>query len=93
VFPADQAPGVSPLLSVTSDDAPTLLIHGDQDELVPISHSERFLDAMKKANAPCKLLIMPGAAHGFPGAQGQQAEKALLDWFDGHLKPSAAEKQ
>lgn len=93
VFPADQAPGVSPLLSVTSDDAPTLLIHGDKDELVPISHSERFLDAMKKANAPCELLIMPGAAHGFPGAQGQQAEKALLDWFDRHLKPSAAEKE
>ena len=93
VFPADQAPGVSPLLSVTSDDAPTLLIHGDKDELVPISHSERFLDAMKKANASCELLIMPGAAHGFPGAQGQQAETALLDWFDRHLKPSETEKE
>jgi acetyl esterase/lipase len=89
VFPADQAPAVSPLLAVSSDDAPTLLIHGDKDELVPISHSERFLDAMKQANATCELLVMPGAAHGFPGEQGQQAESALLDWFDTHLKPTA----
>ena len=54
VFPAEQAVDVSPLLSVTKDDAPTLLIHGDKDELVPISHSERFRDAMTNAEAPRK---------------------------------------
>ncbi|MFO0975600.1 MAG: alpha/beta hydrolase [Planctomycetaceae bacterium] len=86
VFPDDQADDVSPLLAVTKDDAPTLLIHGDKDELVPISHSERFLEAMKKADATCELMVMPGAAHGFPGEQGQKAEAALLDWFDKHLE-------
>ncbi|MEY3459179.1 MAG: Acetylxylan esterase precursor [Planctomycetota bacterium] len=85
VFPDDQAVDVSPLLSVTKDDAPTLLIHGDKDELVPISHSERFHEAMQKAGATSELIVMPGAAHGFPGTQGQQAETALLDWFDRHL--------
>lgn len=85
VFPDDQADDVSPLLAVTKDDAPTLLIHGDKDELVPISHSERFLDAMKKVDATCELMVMPGAAHGFPGEQGQKAETALLDWFDKYL--------
>jgi acetyl esterase/lipase len=85
VFPDDEAVDVSPLLSVTKRSAPTLLIHGDKDELVPISHSERFHEAMQKAGAVCELIVMPGAAHGFPGAQGQQAETALLDWFDRHL--------
>ncbi len=85
VFPDDQAADVSPLLSVTKDDAPTLLIHGDKDELVPISHSERFRDAMLKVDATCELIVMKGAAHGFPGDQGTQAETALLDWFDKHL--------
>lgn len=85
VFPNDQAVDVSPLLSVSKDDAPTLLIHGDKDELVPISHSERFHEAMQQAGALSELIVMPGAAHGFPGAQGQQAESALLDWFDKHL--------
>lgn len=88
VFPDDQADDVSPLLAVTPDDAPTLLIHGDNDELVPISHSERFLKAMQDANATCELIVMKGAAHGFPGDQGTQAETALLDWFDKHLAVS-----
>ena len=85
VFPDDQADDVSPLLAVTKDDAPTLLIHGDKDELVPISHSERFHEAMKNVDATCELMVVPGAAHGFPGEQGQKAEAALLDWFDKHL--------
>jgi acetyl esterase/lipase len=85
VFPDDQASDVSPLLAVTEDDAPTLLIHGDKDELVPISHSTRFVEAMNKANAKCELITMEGADHGFPGEQGQRAEAALLEWFDKHL--------
>jgi len=85
VFPDDQAVDVSPLLAVTKRSAPTLLIHGDKDELVPISHSQRFHEAMQKVGAASELIVMPGAAHGFPGAQGQQAEQALLDWFDRFL--------
>lgn len=85
VFPDDQADDVSPLLAVSADDAPTLLIHGDKDELVPISHSERFHKAMQDAKATCELIVMKGAAHGFPGEQGIQAETALLNWFDKYL--------
>jgi acetyl esterase/lipase len=92
VFSDDLADDVSPLLAVTADDAPTLLIHGDKDELVPISHSERFSEAMKKSNATCELIVMKGAAHGFPGEQGTQAEAALLDWFDKYLAAPAESK-
>lgn len=90
VFPDDQAESVSPLLAVTKDDAPTLLIHGDKDELVPISHSERIRDAMAKAEVTCELIVMKDAAHGFPGEQGTQAETALLNWFDKYLAPPVA---
>ncbi len=65
VFPNEEAPGISPLLAVTPDDAPSLLIHGDKDELVPISHSERQKEAMAKAGAVCELIVVKGAAHGF----------------------------
>ncbi len=92
VFPDSQADNASPLLAVTADDAPTLLIHGDKDELVPISHSERYVEAMKKSGATCELLVMKGAAHGFPGEQGTQAETALLDWFDKYLSGPAEAK-
>ncbi len=88
VFPDDQAADASPLLSVNRHTPPTLLVHGDKDELVPLFHSEKFHEAMQKAAAKCELIVMKGAAHGFPGEQGQQAEKSLVDWFDAHLKTS-----
>lgn len=92
VFPDDQAPDVSPLLSVSRRTPPTLLVHGDKDELVPLFHSEKFHEAMQKVSAKCELMIMKGAAHGFSGEQGQQAESALVDWFDTHLPAKTPEQ-
>ena len=39
-------------------------------------------------DATCELIVIKGAAHGFPGDQGTQAETALLDWFDKYLAKS-----
>jgi uncharacterized protein len=40
--------------------SPILLIHGSEDKLIPISHSER-LKAL--ARSPVELLVVPGAGH------------------------------
>jgi len=45
LFDADKTGDVSPLLHASKDDAPTLLIHGDQDQLVPIHNSTSMLAA------------------------------------------------
>ncbi|NLS97093.1 MAG: alpha/beta hydrolase [Planctomycetaceae bacterium] len=84
-FDAGLADDCSPLLQVTGDDAPTLLIHGDKDELVPIDHSHTILKAMQEAGAPCELLTIEGAGHGFPGEGGRRAMEALVDWFEKYL--------
>ncbi len=39
-------------------------------------------------DATCELIVIKGAAHGFPGDQGTQGETALLDWFDKYLAKS-----
>jgi acetyl esterase/lipase len=94
-FDPKLAESVSPLLHVTPDDAPTLLVHGDKDELVTLDNSERILKAFKQNKVETDLLVIKGAGHGFPGEQGARASQALVDWFDKHLaKPaesSAAE--
>jgi acetyl esterase/lipase len=84
-FDGDLADDCSPLFQVTSDDAPTLLIHGDKDELVPIDHSHSILKAMQEAGVPCELLTIEGAGHAFPGEAGKRAAKARLAWFASHL--------
>jgi acetyl esterase/lipase len=90
-FPAldlemDQAADNSPIVHVTDDDAPTLLIAGDQDELVPIAHSENILKAFQQKGVVAELLVIKGAGHGFQGEDQKKAFDALADWFEKHLK-------
>jgi acetyl esterase/lipase len=84
-FDPAQAAAFSPLLQVTSDDAPTLLIHGDRDTLVPLDHSQKIAEAMKAKNVPCELLVIAGAGHGFPGQDGRRASEACVKWFQQRL--------
>jgi acetyl esterase/lipase len=89
-FDPKLAESVSPLLHVTPDDAPTLLIHGDKDDLVTLDNSERILAAFEEDKVPCELIVIEGAGHGFPGEQGERASQALVEWFDKHLAAGAA---
>ncbi len=89
-FPAldiDQktAATVSPLDFVTKDDAPTLLIAGDKDTLVPITHSEEIHAELKKVNVPTRLSVVEGAGHGFNAQQTIRAGQEMCDWFEEHL--------
>lgn len=84
-FEAVKAGDYSPLLQVSSDDAPTLLVHGDQDKLVPLDHSDKILAEFRKQQVPVELLVIPGAAHGFRGDDGKRASEALVRWFEKHL--------
>jgi acetyl esterase/lipase len=84
-FDKNLAKSISPVLFVTDDDPPTLLIHGDKDTLVKLDNSERIMEEFKKHHVPCDLIVMRGAGHGFVGDQGGQAAQALMAWFDKYL--------
>ncbi|MEQ1902553.1 MAG: alpha/beta hydrolase [Pirellulaceae bacterium] len=89
-FPAldfDKAKGedVSPLVCVTPDDAPTLLIHGTKDRLVPLRHSEEIKAAFDEDKVPCELITIEGAGHGFRGDDSKRATQASIEWFDRFL--------
>lgn len=77
---------ISPVYAVDKSDAPTLLIHGDKDGLVPLQQSELIVAKFKEAGVPCELVVKPGAAHGWPSLKDDV--KLLADWFDKHLKSS-----
>lgn len=74
---------ISPVNHATSDDPPTLIIHGDADLLVPIQQAELIIDKLKGAGVPAELVVKKGAAHGWPD-QGKDAV-TLADWFDKYL--------
>jgi acetyl esterase/lipase len=74
---------ISPVYHVSDKSAPTLIIHGDADKLVPIQQAELIIEKLKAANVPCELVVRPKADHGWPGLDKDFA--LLADWFDKHL--------
>lgn len=85
-FPAEQAAAVSPILFVSADDPPTLLIHGDADDLVPLADSEILDSALTKAGVTHDLIVIQGGDHGFRNPEHRAvATKAMVAWFDSHL--------
>ena len=90
-FDPKLAESISPIVHVSKDDPPTLLIHGDKDDLVKLDNSERILDAFKKDGVPCELIVINGAGHGFGGDQGKRASEALIKWFDKYLAKPAGD--
>jgi acetyl esterase/lipase len=86
-FPAlnyerEKAPDYSPIVFVTPDDPPTLLIHGDADTLVNISHSQNIYKVLQDARVVSEFITIPGAGHGFQGADATRASAATLAWFE-----------
>jgi len=75
---------VSPIYAVSSDDPPTLIIHGDADRLVPLQQSESIIQKLKEAKVPNELVVIKGKGHGW---LDMSAEKNMVaDWFDKYLK-------
>lgn len=76
----------SPLYWVTPSAAPTLLLHGTEDPYVNYEQAGWIYDKLKAADVEVELLTLQGAGHGFKGEDAEKAEKAMLDFFDRHLK-------
>lgn len=62
-------------------DRDVLILHGDADSIVPLSYSERALEVYPSA----KLMILPGAGHGFYGAQEEEAISAIGQYLAEHI--------
>jgi acetyl esterase/lipase len=77
---------LSPLAAVTRDTAPTLIIHGDADPLVPYEQSERFIAKLAEHKVLHRLIARTNAGHGWPDMGKDHA--LLADWFDQRLRPA-----
>ena len=68
-------------------DVPTLIIHGDDDQIVPIADSAlRSAKLVKNA----ALKVIPDAPHGMCSTQKQQINEELLAFFSAGAKSAAA---
>ncbi|MFM7100194.1 MAG: alpha/beta hydrolase fold domain-containing protein [Verrucomicrobiota bacterium] len=77
-------PEISPVRKVSATTPPCLLIHGDADGLVPIYQARIFVDRMSAVGAISRLIVKPGADHGWSGIEKDLVHFA--DWYDEHLR-------
>jgi acetyl esterase/lipase len=75
---------LSPINHATKEAAPTLIIHGDKDDVVPFAQSDAMINKLKKCGVECKLHIMEGKGH-FEYGWVVNELPTLADWFDIHL--------
>lgn len=78
----------SPLRQVAdAPPLPFLLIHGDADQVVPLSHSTRFVDAVQEAGGQAELVVKPGGGH--PWLTIRREVQQMVDWFDRQMATMA----
>ena len=75
---------ISPISHVSRDDPPTLIIHGDKDQLVPLQQSQRMVARLKEAGVPANLIVKKGCGHMWITIL--KDTETLADWFDRYLK-------
>jgi len=56
---------ISSEIAVSSQTPPTLLIHGEDDQTVPVAHSRIMFAALQKAGVASEFHVYPVGKHGF----------------------------
>jgi acetyl esterase/lipase len=74
---------ISPIYHVDADDAPTLVLHGDADPLVPLQQAESLKAKLDAAKVPNELIVKPKGGHGWPGIS--KDIETVADWYDKYL--------
>ena len=78
---APQYEQASPIFHVTPDDAPILLIHGQNDRTVRPVQSDRMYEMLQEQGVESRLVRIPGGGHGAndPSESARWLNRHLLD--------------
>jgi acetyl esterase/lipase len=82
----EKAQRANPIRYISKDDPPFLIMHGDQDPLVPLEQSQLLNNALQKAGVPVSFDIVPGGGHGGEAFTRQEERLLLYDFFVKNLK-------
>lgn len=72
-----------PIDAISRATQPILLLHGEADSIVPVSHSRRLADA---AGEKATLVTFPGGEHNSLRSTNPELEQRVVEFFRKHLK-------
>ena len=65
---------------LSAEHLPTLFLHGSDDNIVPISTAERYVEALVALGIETDVVVQQGAGHAWIDA----APEAITAWFEAH---------
>jgi alpha-L-fucosidase 2 len=74
----------SPINAVSSSSPPFLLIHGTDDNVVPLAQSERFCEKLEASNVACEMYPVKGGGHGLRSWEALKLtdyKSAMIRWM------------
>jgi dipeptidyl aminopeptidase/acylaminoacyl peptidase len=83
----------SPLYHYDHVNTPLLLVHGEEDSVVPVEESERMYRALVRLDKNVELAIYPDSDHSYLYWREPQLRDFLnrvIGWFDQYVKPASA---
>lgn len=83
----DRMKAASTTTYIDAGDPPIMIVHGTNDNIVPIEHSEMLNDALDKAGVEHQLLKVEGEGHAITSPD---AYVAVAEFFDTHLGGESA---
>jgi acetyl esterase/lipase len=86
----EQAAKANPIVYITKDAPPFLIVHGDADPLVPVGQSRLLEAALKQAGVPVTLHIVEGGGHG--GWRDPKPRDLVEAFFRKQLRVNAAKR-
>jgi len=76
----------SPVNYVTSTSAPTLLLQGDADILVPVDQANLLKNKLTTAGVTNQVVIYPGEQHGFSPAVMDDSYKKIISFLQANVQ-------
>jgi acetyl esterase/lipase len=86
----EAAQKASPLVHVTPDDPPTLIVHGSRGDSVSAEQGVRLDAALHASGVDSALVVLDAAAGGLVPARGTPAGGALVEFLDRTLGSGTA---
>lgn len=78
---------LSPIHKIDRITAPTLILHGAQDTVVPVSEAEQVAHKLAECGVKVSYILFPDEGHGFhKEANRIRAAVEIVGWFVEHLK-------
>ena len=82
----DLARTANPLTYIDKNDPPFLIMHGDNDQLVPLGQSVVLAKALIDAGVEVTMKTIPGAGHEGPQFRNAESQRLVEEFLSRKLK-------